>query len=109
MHNLWNAIQRKDNFQRHMRRQHPMMCNTNSCAENLDFTVNNENNVEHSTMPQASNQTGGGQTAYETNDCITEDEAINGNLKVYDLPALDKTKFDPQQFFHSKYEKLRKF
>lgn len=84
-----------------------MMCNTNSCAENLDFTVDNENNIEHSTMPQASNQTGGGQTAYETNDCITEEEAINGNLKVYNLPALDKTKFDPLQFLHSKYDKIK--
>lgn len=59
-------------------------------------------------MPQASNQTVGGQTAYETNDCITEDEAINGNIKVYNLPALDKTIFDSLQFLHSKYDKIKK-
>lgn len=83
-----------------------MKHNTNSCAENVDFSEYNENNVEHSTMSQASNQTRGDLTAFETNDCIAEDEVINWNLKVYNLSALDKTKFDPLQFLHSKYDKI---
>lgn len=83
-----------------------MKHNTNNWTENLDFSVDNENNVEKSTILQASNQNGSGLTAYETNKYITEDKAINWNLKVYNLPDSDKIKFDPLQFLHSKYDKI---
>lgn len=51
-------------------------------------------------MPQESNLTGGGLTTNETNDRITEDEVINGNLNINNLLALDKTNFEPLQFLH---------
>lgn len=58
--------------------------------------------------PQKTNQTGGGLTTNETSNCVTEEEAINGNLRVYNLPAADKTKFDPLQFLRSNYDKVKK-
>lgn len=101
-------FRRKDNFQRHMRRQHQMSHVANFDTINLNSTTDTENNVEMSTEQEENNQTGGGHTTDETSDCITEEEAINGNLKVYNLPALDKTKYDPLQFLHSKYDKIKK-
>lgn len=66
---------------------------------NLNSTTDTENNVEMSTEQEENNQTGGGHTTDETSDCITEEEAINGNLKVYNLPALAKTKYDRSQMY----------
>lgn len=79
-------------------------CIIQMCWESRHYkhyiTVNNENNVEKSRMPQESNPTGGGLTTNETNDWITEDEVINRNLNINNLLALDKTNFEPLQFLH---------
>jgi hypothetical protein len=91
-----------------MKTQHPMKQFEDSCVENQDSTADKDNNVEKSIEPRESYQTGGGLTSNETSDCITEEEAINGNLKVYNLPALDKTKFDPLQFLNSRYDRVMK-
>ena len=40
-------------------------------------------------------------------DCITEEEAINGNLKKITLPANTQTKYDPMTFLKSREEKIR--
>ena len=101
-------FKRKDNFLRHVRRQHPMTHVVTTDTENINSAKDRENTVENSNSLQETNQSGGGLTTNETSDCITEEEAINGNLKVYNLPALDKTKFDPLQFLSSNYDKVKK-
>lgn len=90
-----------------MRRQHPITHVAITGAENHNSPLDGNDN-EMSTEPQENNQTGGGPATNETSDCITEDEAINGNLKVYNFPAHNKTKFDPLQFLNSNYEKTMK-
>ena len=101
-------FKRKDNFLRHVRRQHPMTHVVTTDTENINSAKDIENTVENSKSLQETNQSGGGFTTNETIDCVTEEEAINGNLKVYNLPALDKTKFDSLQFLSSNYEKVKK-
>lgn len=91
-------FKRKDNFLRHVRRQHPMTHVVTTDTENINSAKDRENTVENSNSLQETNQSGGGLTTNETSDCITEEEAINGNLKVYNLPALDKTKLIPYNF-----------
>lgn len=97
-------FKRKDNFKRHMKRQHPMthvaITETKKHNSPLDGNV-----IEMSTEPQENNQTGGGPATNGTCDCITEDEAINGNLKVYNFYAHTKKKCDPLQFLHSNNDK----
>lgn len=53
---------------------------------------------------QETNQSGGDLTTNENSNCITEKYTKNGNLKVYNLPALDKTKYEPLQFLRSSYD-----
>lgn len=96
-------FKRKDYFKRHMKRQHPITHGAITGAEN--HSPLDGNDIEMSTEPQENNQTEGGPATNETSDCITEDEAINGNLNVYNFPAHYKTKFDPLQFLHSNYDK----
>ena len=89
-------FKRKDNFLRHhVRRQHPMTHAVTTDTENINSAKDIETTVENSKSLQETNQSGGGFTTNETSDCVTEEEAKNGNLKVYNLPASDKTKFDP--------------
>ena len=88
-------FKRKDNFLRHVRRQHPMTHVVTTDTKNINSAKDSENTVENSKCLQETNQSRGGFTTNETSDCVTEEEAINGNLKVYNLPASDKTKFDP--------------
>ena len=64
-------------------------------TENINSAKDSENTVENSKSLQETDQSGGGFTTSETRDCVTEEETINGNLKVYNLPDSDKTKFDP--------------
>ena len=100
---------RKDNFLRHMRRQHPIPHGTTTDIESQNSGKDSKkDNVEMSITTQGSNQTGGGITTDETGDCITEEEAINGNLKIYNFPAQNKTKFDPLQSLRSNYDKVKK-
>lgn len=47
-----------------------------------------------STEPQENNSTGGNPATNETSDCNTDDEAIKGNLKVYNFPSYNKTNFE---------------
>lgn len=89
-----------------MRTQHLKTHVANSDAENQNSTVD-EKDMKMSTEPQENNQIGGGPTTNETSNCITEDEAINGNLKVYNFPAWNKTKFDPLQFLRFNYDKIK--
>lgn len=120
---------RKDNYRRPVRKQHPFTDVAISGAENHDSSIDG-NIFEMSTEPQENYQTGGGSTTNETSsqrtepqenyqtgsgsttnetsDCITEDEAINVNPKVYNFPALDKTQFDPLKFLLSNYDKTLK-
>ena len=101
-------FKRKDNFLRHMRRQHPMTHVVSTDTEIINSAKDSENTVENPKDLQETNQSGGGLTTNETSDCITEEEAINENLKVYNLPALDKAKCDPLQFLSSNYDKVKK-
>lgn len=100
-------FKRKDNFQRHMRTQHLISKAASSDTENQNST-GEESNIEMPSKPKENYQIGGGLTTNDSSECITEDEAINGNLKVYNLPALNKTKFDPLQFLRSNYDKIKK-
>lgn len=77
-------FKRKDNFLRHMGRQHPMMHVVNSGTENHNSTKDSENDVETLTE---SIHTRGGLISNETSSCITEEEALSGNLKEYHFPA----------------------
>lgn len=40
-------------------------------------------------------------------DCITKEQAIDGNLKKISLSSADETKYDPMSFLKAKEEKLR--
>lgn len=90
-----------------MRRLHPIKHVAISGAENHNYPFD-VNVIEMLTEPQETNQTRGGFASNETSAWITEDEAINENLKVYNVPAHNKTKFDPFQFLHSYYDKSLK-
>ena len=81
-------FKRKYNFLRHVRRQHSMTHVVTTDTENINSAKDSENTVENSKSLQETNQSGGGLTTNKTNDCITEEEAINGDLKVYNLPPL---------------------
>ena len=79
-------FKRKDNFLRHVRRQHPMTHVVTTDTENINSAKDSENTVENSKSLQETDHSGGGFTTSETRDCVTEEETINGNLKVYNLP-----------------------
>ena len=91
---------RKDNYLRHQKNQH-----RNSTPEDdvIPIILN-----ESPTRTIENNQIGGGENEKEAAQCITEEEAINGNLKVYRFPAQDKTKLDPLNFLRSNYDVVRK-
>ena len=43
----------------------------------------------------------------QEDDCITSEEAIEGNVKKVSIEARDKTKYDPMAFLKVKEEKIR--
>jgi len=47
------------------------------------------------------------QANEKENDCITKEEAIDGNLKKISISSADRTKYDPMSFLKAKEEKLR--
>ena len=96
------SFSRKDNYTRHIRSHH-----------SSDTHKEKSNASHHKANTPLKMQEGKGTNQEEeskdvtTNDCITEEEAIEGNLKKITIPAEDQTKFDPMAFLKSKEEKIR--
>jgi hypothetical protein len=92
---------RRDSYLRHQKNQH-----RNSTFEHDTIPIILKESPNRTT---SNNQIGGGgENKNENVECISEEEAINGNLKVYHYPAQDKTKFDPLSFLRSKFDDVKK-
>lgn len=79
----------------------------------ISSSLQDQDNKEN-VNPNHPIQQGGGDPSSDikdddTNDaCISEEEAIEGNLKKISLEATDKSKFDPITFLKLKEENIRR-
>ena len=96
------SFSRKDNYMRHIK-NHP------------SFHTRKENSIasHYNANTPLIMQEGKGTNQKEeskdvtTNDCLTEEEVIEGNLKKITILAEDQTKHDPMAFLKSKEDTIK--
>ena len=121
---------RRDSYLRHIRNHHPQSAQQQNNLEQVSQSGQQENNRDKESKIQVgtcvpappSNETQkkneekdtpSDQTEKENDiqnqedDCITSEEAIEGNLMKVSIEARDKTKYDPMTFLKVKEEKIR--
>ena len=126
------TFNRKDSYLRHVRSHHSQQPQSDlqqnskeqdsqSNQQENDTQLNEQSKIQLGagipappTDETQSNESGEGNDPIEKendiqeDDCITTEEAIEGNLKKVSIEARDKTKYDPMTFLKVKEEQIRK-
>nr|XP_034322790.1 uncharacterized protein LOC117688689 [Crassostrea gigas] len=107
------CFNRRDNYLRHTR-NHPDNSDKESYASVKVTNLKNSDNGDKENM--CPNQSGSGKSSNDIKDneaeevkedCISEEEAIEGHLKKIFIEATDKSKYDPLAFLKMKEETIR--
>jgi len=97
---------RRDNFLRHISKHHPNRWNQIEVITNQigggDHRESNDAIPLHAMESENTNKV----QQDDEHDCITKEEAIDGNLKKISISATDNTKYNPMSFLKAKEEKI---
>ena len=89
---------RQDNYQRHVKNHHD---NVNKISPFSEVVKNTQTG-------QGDNHPVKDSLRSQENDCITKEEAINGNLKKISMEATDQGKYDPISFLKHKEDGVKR-